>query len=105
VAWRIIARFLAEAMRDESAQVGFIHEGSSELASPLPGAPASHWDGRARDLTRCVLQRQTDWLWIQLSGYGYSLWGAPFTLGRAAATLGIVVCVYETHCQASSARP
>jgi hypothetical protein len=100
------ARFLAEAMQHEGAQVGFIHRGSSAAASPLSDAPVSHWDGRSRSLKRCVLQQQPDWLWIQLSGYGYSRWGAPFTLGRAVAalrrvlpSLGIVACVHETHCQ------
>ncbi|HLJ91778.1 MAG TPA: hypothetical protein VKU02_01165 [Gemmataceae bacterium] len=43
---------------------------------------------------------------MQLSGYGYSRWGAPYQLGRALAhvqralpDLGVAVCVHETHCQ------
>src|SRR5262249_27110234 len=45
------------------------------------------------------------WLWVQLSGYGYSRWGAPYRLGCALARLRrkmpnvrLAVYLHETHC-------
>jgi hypothetical protein len=52
------------------------------------------------------MAQEPDWLWVQLSNYGYSRWGAPLSLARAlsalrraAPDLGIAVCAHETHCR------
>src|SRR5207248_3135055 len=78
---------LAEAMRGEGVEVGFIHCQPRGTEDSLPEGPVDRWKGGARDLQRCVLRQNPDWLWIQLSSYGFSRLGAPLRLGRAIATL------------------
>jgi hypothetical protein len=99
-------QFLAQTMLDEGIEVGFIHEKPLPPGSTLCGLAVHQWNGRPGALPSCVGKLEPDWLWVQLSSYGYSRWGAPFVLGRALAALrrsmpglGIVVYAHETHCQ------
>jgi hypothetical protein len=95
---------LALALRNEGVEVGFISKQGSGRG--LPSGPVDHWDGSAGGLAECVRRQQPDWVWVQLSGYGYSRWGAPVALARAVRalrhnlpTIAVAVCVHETHCQ------
>ncbi len=102
-------RLLAAAMARQGARAGFIHcEPAGSAATGLDG-PADHWTGGSEMLRRLLERQAPDWLWVQLSGYGYSRWGAPYRLGRAMAALlrgaarpRLAVCVHETHCSATS---
>jgi hypothetical protein len=96
-------RLLAAAMVEEGAEVGFIHRLPRAGDGGLPRGPVAHWHGAASSLRQHVAAQDPDWLWVQLSNYGYSRWGAPFALVRALGGLGrprprVVVCLHETHC-------
>ncbi len=63
------------------------------------------WDGSVQGLSRLVAARDPDWLWVQLSHYGYSRIGAPWRLGLALRLLRhrcprirIAVCMHESYC-------
>jgi hypothetical protein len=99
-------QFLAQTMLDEGIEVGFIHQKPLPPGTTMCGLPVHRWNGRPSALPTTVQGLEPDWLWVQLSSYAYSRWGAPFVLGRALAalrrsmpSLGIVVYVHETHCQ------
>lgn len=100
-------KFLAHAMAAQDVEVGFIHlKPLQEGDGGLPTGPVDGWDGSPRGLTECVARRAPDWLWVQLSAYGYSRWGAPYRMGRALAHLRmklkevrLAICVHETHCR------
>ena len=67
-------RFLAEAMIRQGVDAGFIHrDATADPAPTLPG-PVGFWDDRPGSLVRHAQDQATDWLWVQLSGYGYSRW-------------------------------
>src|SRR5438046_2626727 len=72
-------RCLAEAMRQQGVRVGFVHR-SGQVEYDVPPGPVAFWDGGNESLVRCVGEQEPDWLWVQLSGYGYSRWGAPYRL-------------------------
>jgi hypothetical protein len=68
--------------------------------------PTAIWNGTPRGLVRLLGQVRPDWLWVQLSGYGYSRFGAPWKLSRALKAVRrryresrLAVCVHETYCQ------
>ncbi len=93
-------------MRSEGVEVGFIHREPSRAGRGLPEGPIDAWDGGARSLQECVRRQQPDWLWVQLSGYGYSRWGARCGLDarcgqlrRRLPDVGLAVFAHETHCQ------
>jgi hypothetical protein len=98
---------LAEAMAEQGVEVGFIHTKPNAAATArLPG-PVEYWDGSRRSLADLLKRQRADWLWVQLSGYGYSRWGAPFALGQAISRalrrmpeLRVAVCAHETYCSA-----
>ena len=113
---------LAAAFINAGCEVGLIHfEARADLATnlaadlgaestavpaPLPGDAVHHWDGSSGSLHECVSAQGAQWLWVQLSAYGYSRFGAPIGLGRALARLrrrrpGLRIALYlhETHCQ------
>lgn len=99
-------RLLAEALRAEGVEVAFIHREALQEGGRLPEGPIHSWDGSRHSLQECIQRQQPDWLWLQLSSYGYSRWGAPWRLGRvlqrlrrALPTLSVAVCAHETHCQ------
>lgn len=99
-------RLLAEALRAEGVEVAFIHREALQEGGKLPQGRIDAWNGSRRSLQECIRRQQPDWLWLQLSSYGYSRWGAPWRLGRvlqglrsALPTLNIAICVHETHCQ------
>ncbi len=97
--------WMAETLRGMGATVGFIH-GDDQHEFVLPPGPVDFWDGTPQSLIRCVNRQQPDWLWVQLSGYGYSRWGAPYRLGvalkhlkRNRADIRLVIYLHETHCR------
>lgn len=72
------------------------------------GEAARLWGGSCRGLARQLSELAPEWLWVQLSGYGYSRWGSPWLLCRALeyarrrmTRLKVAVCVHETHCAPS----
>jgi len=95
---------LAEAMAEQGVEVGFIHAKPAAEIVRLPG-PVDYWDGRRWSLADLLIRQRAEWLWVQLSGYGFSGWGAPFVLGRAIAAareripeLRVAVYAHETYC-------
>lgn len=97
---------LAEAIATLGADVAFIYRQPMPTAPRKLNGPVSQWQGGSRSLLPCIAEQAPEWLWVQLSGYGYSRCGAPYRLGRALAhvrralpELGVAVCVHETHCQ------
>lgn len=93
-------------MAERGAKVGFtFFRGLDPDGSLLPG-PSWRWNGGAAGLAAIVNQAKPEWLWVQLSGYGYARWGAPWKLAHALAYLRrrrpdvrIAVYVHETHCE------
>jgi hypothetical protein len=99
---------LAAAMREEGVDVGFIYCKPQSEVSGLPPGPVDHIDWKNSTLTDSLARQNPDWLWVQLSGYGYSRWGAPFALGRELQQLRrnrpglrLAICLHETHCKPS----
>jgi hypothetical protein len=93
-------------MVGQSVQVGFIHCEPLQEGGEFPPGPLDYWNPRTDRLINCVARQRPDWLWVQLSGYGYSRWGAPYRLGRSLAAIRaklpdvrLAICVHETHCQ------
>src|SRR5262249_55933174 len=80
-------RLLARALRDEGVDVAFIHREALRPGGEAPDGPVDRWEGSTRGLLECVRRQRPDWLWLQLSSYGYSRWGAPFRLGRSVRAL------------------
>ncbi len=102
-------QWLAEAMAEQGLEVGFIHtqQNAPELTR-LPG-PVDCWDGRRRSLAGLLIRQRADWLWVQLSGYGYSRWGAPLILGQAISwarrripELRVAVCATRPTARSAS---
>jgi hypothetical protein len=98
-------RCLALAMAGHGVQVGFVHRGTQPVLD-MPEGPVRSWDGGVKSLVRAVEEQAPDWLWVQVSGYGYSRWGAPARLGWALSSVRkkwtrvrIAVCLHETHCR------
>jgi len=99
---------LAEAMAAQGAGVAFVHcQPAGGGAAALPGA-VHRWDGTAADLAAFLQAQAMDWLWVQLSAYGYSRWGAPYQLGRVLRAVRrrlpqvrLAVYLHETHCDAA----
>lgn len=99
-------RNLARAMAEEGVDVGFIQRESLKPGGDLPAGPIDHWLDTPASLVNCVREQHPDWLWVQLSGFGYSRWGAPFALSRALKAVRralpetrLVVCMHEIHCR------
>jgi hypothetical protein len=99
-------KWLASAMARARVEVGFIHYQSQPLVCDLPNGPIDFWGDSRSGLEACLGRHRPDWLWVQLSGYGYSRWGAPYQLMRALMRvrrrlpdLRLAVCVHETHCR------
>jgi hypothetical protein len=95
---------LAQVMRKEGVESSFIYRRGVVDEQLLPG-PVNEWSGGPRRLEQCVAAQNPDWLWVQLSGYGYSRWGAPFRLAQALRrirrrmpSIRMVVYLHETHC-------
>ncbi len=101
-------RFLAEAIKGQGAEVGFIYcKAQQDVDSRLPG-PAAYWNGNPSGLETNVSKQCADWLWVQLSSYGFSRWGAPYRLGIALRRLRtrmpqvrLAICLHELHCKPS----
>ena len=81
-----------------------------EYLAPCHGPNSSRdtadglWDGSANGLQRAIHRHETDVLWIQYSGYGYSKKGIPVALARAVEHVArrrpetlVVACMHETH--------
>lgn len=102
------SKLLGKAMIRQGCEVGLLGlRGDSALVhkAGFPGA-ASIWDGTTNGLIRFIKNEKPDWLWVQLSSYGYSRLGAPWLLGRslralknAYPCLKLAVCVHETYCK------
>ncbi len=75
-------RLLAGAMADQGAQVGFIsaHPAMPGESESALGGPIGHWSGGPRSLIQCLAQQGAEWLWVQLSSYGFERKGAPWRL-------------------------
>lgn len=93
-------------MTEHGVRAAFAHCQPAAGVAPLPG-PAHYWDSSAVDLAAFLRAQNADWLWVQLSAYGYSRWGAPYRLGKALASikrqlpgLRLAVYLHETHCDA-----
>jgi glycosyltransferase involved in cell wall biosynthesis len=98
---------LALALSREGVEVGFIHRQAGQSTFDLPAGPVDYWDDSARSLEACVRRQAPDWLWVQLSGYGYSRWGAPYRLAQGLKALAKnlpqlrrAVFLHEPHCDA-----
>lgn len=98
-------RLLADEMHGQGAEVAFIHcDAALASGASLPG-PVNRWTGGSEALESYLAQQQADWLWVQFSNYGYSRWGAPYSLGRDLRSVrrrmpGVRLAIYlhETHC-------
>lgn len=97
-------RLLAEAMLSQGVEVGFIHSKPQSDICRLPG-PVDFWEGDRKSLVKLLDRQRADCMWVQLSGYGYSRWGAPFVLGQAIShaqrqlpRLRVAVYAHETYC-------
>lgn len=84
---------------------------STENIAGWVGATAI-WDGTSGGLLRFLGHVRADWLWVQLSGYGYSRFGAPWKLSRTLKVvrrhypdLRFAVCVHETYCHPDQLGP
>lgn len=98
--------WLAAAMVEHGVTVSFVHRTGEVDAGALPSAVVDRWDGSGGHLVQIVRRQRPDWLWLQLSSYAYSRWGAPFRLARQLGRLKrslpdvrLAICVHETHCQ------
>ena len=78
---------LARAVAALDVRVAFIYRQGTTVAEDMLDGPVSHWKGGRTALLKCVSEQAPDWLWIQLSGYGYSRCGAPYRLGRVLVHL------------------
>ncbi len=92
-------------MVDKEIEVGFIHLKPLQPGGALPPGSVDQWNGSVANLRACVERQQPNWLWTQLSGYGYSRWGAPYrlwqglkALRRSHPNVFQAVYVHETHC-------
>lgn len=99
---------LAEAMREQGVDVGFAYCKAQPVVSGLPPGPVDYVDWKSSTLRDSIIRQNPDWLWVQLSGYGYSRWGAPYALGRELQqlrrlrpNLRLAICLHETHCKPS----
>jgi hypothetical protein len=99
---------LAAAIREEGVDVGFVYCKTQPEVCDLPPGPVDNIDCGNSTLTSCIARQNPDWLWVQLSGYGYSRWGAPYALGcelqklqRQRPNLRLAICLHETHCKPS----
>jgi hypothetical protein len=93
-------------MASEGARTAFIHTEPRSGADGLLPGPIERWTGGSEALFQCLTRIGADWLWLQFSGYGYSRWGAPYTLARVLGrlrrrlpNLRIAICLHETHCR------
>jgi hypothetical protein len=99
-------RFLANALVTHGVDVGFIYSRTqNDVCGLLPG-PVGHWDGSSHSLECEVAKQSPHWIWVQLSAYGFSRWGAPYRLGLALSRLRkskphirLAICLHEVHCQ------
>ncbi len=96
---------MAETMLGQGVRVGFIHQ-DRQTEFDLPEGEVDFWDGGKKSLRECVDRQNPDWLWVQVSGYGYSRWGAPYLLGKALRGLRhsvgkvrLAIYLHETHCR------
>jgi hypothetical protein len=78
-------RCLARAMEDQAVEAGYIHRDPQQELD-VPEGPPDRRDGGRRSLCRVLSRQASDWLWVELSGYGCSRWGAPYRLGRVLAS-------------------
>lgn len=99
---------LARALADRGIEVGFLsfHAQQAATRDLLTPGPLGRWSGSPASLADCISRQVPDWLWVQLSGYGFSRWGAPWGLYRALRAvrrkfprLRIAVCMHEGHCE------
>ncbi len=102
------SRLLGEALVRKGYDVGLIGRHGDPVAARSAGwsGYAAIWDGTPSGLGRSLERMSADWLWVQLSGYGYSRWGAPWRLACALKAarhrhpaLLLAICVHETHCE------
>jgi Glycosyl transferase 4-like domain len=99
-------RLLAQALCREGVEVSFVcREERQSGGPPLPG-PWDLWDGGVPSLKHRMEKQRPDWLWVQLSGYGYSRWGAPYLLARslsmmrrALPALRLAMYAHELYCE------
>lgn len=96
---------LARAMKDCDVEVTLVHRQAVDASAHSAGS-LYHWRGDRNSLVRLLDDARPDWLWVQLSSYGYSRFGAPASLARALAAVRrvrghvqIAVYAHETHCQ------
>lgn len=99
---------LGRALRDLGHEVSLIGlRGEPEAARQSGWAgKVVLWNGSIQALVGVVGDMSPTWLWVQLSGYGYSRYGSPWKLGMALVRLKeklrdlrIAICVHETHCE------
>jgi hypothetical protein len=93
-------------MREQNVDVGFVCCNPQAEVCGLPSAVVDFLDRKSNTLADCVRRQDPNWLWVQLSGYGYSRWGAPWALTRSLAALRrafpairIAVCAHELFCR------
>jgi hypothetical protein len=99
---------LGEALVRKGCDVSLIGRHGDPAAARNAGwsGYAAVWDGTPSGLGRLLERIPADWLWVQLSGYGYSRWGAPWRLACALKAaqhrhpaLLLAICVHEIHCE------
>jgi hypothetical protein len=97
---------LADALGSTGVEVGFIHWKAQQEVQGLPPGPVGHWDGNGRGLECLIASQRADWIWIQLSPYGYSRWGAPYLLSRGLKklrrrfpSLRLATYAHELYCE------
>lgn len=93
---------LGNALRRLGAEVDYLAPCRGPNASQSTNACL--WDGTTKGLHTAIQRRESDVLWIQYSGYGYSKKGIPVALARAIEHIAksrpgmsIVACMHETH--------
>src|SRR4051794_7348661 len=97
---------LARALVEKGAEVSFIYYRAQQTEAPAACGSIAAWDGTPAHLGRCVEASKPDWLWLQLSGYGFSRWGAPYVLGSALKSLKqadpklrVATYAHELYCE------
>ncbi len=103
------SRLLGAALMDCAHEVTLIGKNGSPRAAFASGwrGGATLWNGSSPGLLDLLGGDPPDCLFVQLSGYGYSRWGAPLELAKALRKVGtefarmqLAICVHETHCDA-----
>lgn len=100
------SRLFGEAIEEQGCTINYIGlHGKTSLAQHWPGTVAK-WDGKITSLATLLDEQSSEWVWLQLSGYGYSKLGAPWKLYLALKNITyqlpsvkLAVCLHETYCK------